>query len=156
MNNPHSSDTIAEDMIRVITQLACTEAHLKTLIEKSIGKLENGLIDVETELQAELDKQKDMKEELVEIAQLRRENMIALYEMYEGDKDYWCMVKHLAQASYTAFEVWQASEDDPVLFNIAINTNKRFVKAVTHFLGVEITECAACLGDLLKAKGETE
>lgn len=154
MKNPHSSDTMAEDLIRVISQLTCTEGHLKTLLEKANAELENGLIDVEDEkeLEKQLAKIDVIRGELIETAQLRRKSMAKLFDMYEGDKDWWCMVKHLSSASYTAFEVWQASDDDPELLQIAIDTNKRFVTALTGFLGVEITDCAACFGDLMKAK----
>lgn len=154
MRNPNSSDTMAEDLMRVITQLVCAEGHLKTLLEKSNAELENGLIDVEDEkvLENQLGKIEIIKGELIDTAQLRRKSMKKLFDMYEGDPTWWCMVKHLASASYTAFEVWQASSDDPELLAIAIETNKRFVTALTVFLGTEVTECAACFGDILKAK----
>lgn len=154
MKNPNSSDTMAEDLIRVITQLACAEGHLKTLMEKANAELENGLIDVEDEkeLEKQLFKIEVIKGELTDTAQTRRQSMKKLFDMYDGDPTWWCMVKHLASASYTAFEVWQASDDDPELLKIAIDTNKRFVTALTMFLGMEVTECASCLGDMMKAK----
>ena len=154
MRNPNSSDTMAEDLIRVITQLTCAEGHLKTLLEKATAELENGLIDVENEdeLEKQLFKIDVIKSEIGDAAQIRRKSMKKLFDMYDGDPTWWCMVKHLASASYTAFEVWQASDDDPELLAIAIDTNKRLVTAITMFLGMEITDCSSCLGDMIKAK----
>lgn len=157
MKNNHSSDTLAEDLIRSFQQLICSEGHIKTLIEKTSAELENGIIDSENpaELNKAMDKLDNLNTELSEIADLRRRMMVNLYEMYggKGDKTYWCQVKHLASASYTAFEVYQASDDDPMWYEIALETNKQFIKALTHFIGVEVTTCASCFGDMLK--GET-
>lgn len=158
MKNKHSSDTIAEDMIRTFTQLVCAEGHLKTLIEKKSAELENGIIDIDNpeELNKALDLLEQYPQELNEIAEIRRAVMVKLFNMYEGDKTYWCQVKHLASASYTAFECYQASDDDAELLNMALEINKQFIKAMTHFLGVEITTCAACFGDFLKGEKEED
>jgi hypothetical protein len=72
--------------------------------------------------------------------------------MFDGDKDAWCLVKHLGIGAMTAFEAWQASDDDPELLDLWIDSNKAFTKAVTRFLGAEVGDCAACLSDFLKAK----
>lgn len=156
MENKNSTSGIGEDIIRSIAQLGSAEMHLKTLIEKSDAELANGMVDVENpeELNAHLDKLRAYTEEIIEVAQLRRETMLYLYDMYRGDKDMWCMVKHLAIANMTIFEAWQASDNDPALYDLAIRTNKSFVKAITRFIGAEVTDCASCLSDMLKAKGE--
>lgn len=156
MENKNSTSGIGEDIIRGIAQLGSAEMHLKTLIEKAEAELENGIVDVENpdEVNAHIEKLRDYTEEIIEIAQLRRETMLYLYEMYEGDKDAWCLVKHLAIANMTIFEAWQASDSDPKLYSLAIKTNKSFVKAITRFLGAEVTDCSSCLSDFLKAKGE--
>lgn len=159
MKNRNSSDTMAEDLIRVFQQLACSEGHLKTLWEKATAEMENGIIDVDDPdvLDKQLDKIDSIQEEINDVAQLRRETMLALYNLYEGgDKTYWCMVKHLATAAYTAFEVYQASDDDPELLDYSKRCNEQFVKALSHFLGVEVTTCAACFGDALKAQEEKQ
>lgn len=62
------------------------------------------------------------------------------------------MVKHASGAMYTMFESWQASERDEELLSMAIQINKMFIKALTCFLGVEITECSSCFSDILKAE----
>ena len=41
--------------------------------------------------------------------------------------------------------------DDPELMRLAYESYKAFAKAVTRFLGVEISECASCLSDSLRA-----
>lgn len=152
MENKHATDGLAEDLIRSFIQIASAEMHTKTLLEKRISELENGLINFEQELEAQLKKISELKEELHILAQLRRDDMLYLYELYGsiGDKEKWCTVKHLAIAMMTAFEAWQASESDEYLLTAAIEKNKLLLKALTQFLGVEITECAACFADILK------
>lgn len=149
MKNPHSSDGIAEDMIRSITQLACAELHTKTLIEKTTAELENGMVDLE-EANAKAELLVQLEEELEMQAELRRSAMIKLFGMYQGDKAFWCEVKHLATASFTLFEAYQASDRDEELYQMWLESNKLFVRAMTHFLGIEITECAACFADALR------
>lgn len=154
MENKHSSDGIAEDMIRAFVQTGCAEIHAKTLLEKYQAQLENGLIDVTDPdvVQGQLEKIDDTVQEIASLAQLRRGIMLRLFEMYDGDKDYWCEVKHTSISAMCLFEAWQASDDDAELLNLAIEANKRFVKALTRFLGVPITECSACFSDYLKAQ----
>ena len=94
----------------------------------------------------------DTIEEINDLASSRRAIMLRLFEMYDGDKDYWCIVKHTSLAAFEAFEAYQASDDDTTLLNLALEANKRFIRALTHFLGVEITSCAACFADAIKAK----
>ncbi|MGX7263707.1 hypothetical protein [Enterococcus crotali] len=152
MKNKHSTDGIAEDLIRSFVQVASAEMHAKTLLEKRVSELENGLIDLETELELQLQKIVEYKEEITSLAELRRADMLYLFELYgrRGDKEKWCTVKHLAIAMMTAFEAWQASAGDEALLSAALAKNKLFIKALTQFLGVEVTECAACFADIIK------
>lgn len=152
--NIHSSDSAAEDLIRAFVQVGCSESHLKTLLEKAVSELENGLIEVENPevLKAHTEKIEEITEEISLTADLRRRMMLKLFEMYDGDKSYWCVIKHMGIASYTAWEVYQASDEDPDLLQMALDSNKRFIKALSRFLGTEIVECSACFGDLLRAK----
>ena len=147
-------DGIAEDLIRSIVQLSCSELHAKTLYEKYTAELENGLID--TENQEVVDKQIEKIDsallDLNELAQLRRKAMLQLYGLFDGNKDYWCQVKHLGAASYCLMECYLASDDDMELLQLAMDANKAFVRAVSQFIGVEITDCAACLSDMLRGK----
>jgi len=154
MENKHSTDGIAEDLIRSFVQIASAEMHTKTLLEKRVSELENGLIDYDKELESQLKKIDELKEEINELAQLRRDDMLYLYELYgsKGDKEKWCSVKHLGIAMMTAFEAWQASDNEEVLLTAALNKNKLFLKAVSQFLGVEVTECASCFSDILKGE----
>ena len=153
MNNPNSSSGIGEDLIRSFVQFGCAEMHYKTLYEKTVAELENGMVDVEDSsvLNEHLAKQDNYLADMNEVAQLRRRTMMALFSLFEGDKDAWCLVKHLGIGAMTLFEAYQASDNDPELLNIAIDANKAFVLAVTRFLGAEISDCAACLSDFLKA-----
>lgn len=150
------SDGTAEDLIRSFVQVGCAENHMKTLVEKYNAQLENGLIDLsDTEaVKKQMEKIADVTEELNNLAELRRGIMLHLLEMYDGDKDYWCLIKHLGVGAMTLLEAYQASDDDAELYSLALEANKRFVNALTHFLGVEITECAACFADSLLAKRE--
>ena len=152
--NIHSTDGIAEDLIRSFVQIAAVEMHAKTLLEKRISELENGLIDLDEKdaLANHLKTITETQQEIFELAQLRREDMLTLFEMYggKGDKEKWCSVKHLGIAMITAFEAWQASDSSEKLLGQAMKKNALFIKALSAFLGVEVTECAACFSDFLK------
>lgn len=157
MKNKDSETGKAEDMLRCIAQLGTTEVHYQTLYFKARAEMENGLIDVtDTEvLNEQMEKIERYQNATQSIADIRRKCMKKLFDMFDGgDKDEWCVIKHLAIAEETAFEVWQASDNDLSLLDIAYDINKQFSKAVSAFCGVEIVECAACLSDELKAKGE--
>lgn len=152
------ADGMAEDLIRAFVQAGCAELHMKTLVEKYNAQVENGLIDLTDNeaVQKQIDKITSATDELNEFAETRRSLMLILKDMYDGDPDYWCVVKHAGLAMYCAFEAYQASEDDQGLYTVYLETNKRFIKALTHFLGVEITDCAACFADILKSKGDVD
>lgn len=148
-------DGTTEDLIRAFQQMACAEGHLKTLIEKYQSELQNGLIDVNDKdiCDQQVEKLNDATDELNDIAELRRAVMLRIMSGYTGaDKNYWCVVKHLAVASYCAFEAYQASDNDAELMNIWLDTDARFVKAMTRWLGTAITSCAACFADILKGE----
>jgi len=142
------SDGASEDLIRAFVQFGCAEGHMKTVLEKLTSGLENGTIEGE-DVAAHIT---DVLDEIDAIAELRRGVMLHLLETYDGDKDYWCTVKHLGVGAYTLFEAYQATGDGKIL-DMAMGANKRFIKALTHFLKTEITECAACFSDIIKAKG---
>lgn len=154
MSRNIQSDGVAEDLIRSFVQVGCAEVHAKTILEKYNAQLENGLIDLNDNkaVLEQTDKITAITDELNNLAELRRGLMLRLFNMYDGDKDYWCLVKHLGIGAYTLFEAYQASEDDPELYTLALEANKRFIYSLTHFLGVEITECAACFADILKSE----
>ncbi len=153
--NLDSSSGAAEDLIRAFVQMGCSELHLKTLYEKTLAEMENGIADMsDPEVRnAYIEKANAYREDIIEASQLRRRMMIRCFEMFDGgDKDVWCMVKHVGISSMCAWETWQASNDDPELLDIAVESNKLFVKYLTRFLGMEITSCASCLSDYLKGK----
>lgn len=152
MRNPNSSDGMAEDLIRSIVQMGCAEVHAKTLYEKTVAELENGLIDIGNDdvVQAQLKKIESIKEELSSYASIRRKAMLYLFGMFNGNKNYWCEIKHLGIAAYTLFEAWEASDNDDDLLDLANEAQKAFTRALCAFLGKEITDCAACFADMIK------
>ena len=152
MRNEMSTSGIGEDMLRSIIQFGCAELHAKTLYEKTRAELENGIIDCEDEtaLKAAIDRMEEFRKDVENYSELRRRSMRALMRMFEGDKDMWCQIKHLGTGAMTMWEAYEASDGDGELLDIAYDANKEFVKAVTRFLGMEITDCAACLSDMLK------
>lgn len=155
MENKHSSDGLAEDLIRAFVQVGCAENHAKTLLEKANSELEEGIIDAENSnaLADQLEKINRLTDETNRLADLRRKMMLKLKELYpDGDHSYWCMVKHLGVGAYTAWEVYQASDDDPDFFNLSLEANKAFIRALSCFIGVEVVECAACFSDILKGE----
>lgn len=148
MLNVHSSDGIAEDMIRAFVQFGSAEMHLKTLVEKTLAKIENPVEnDDQDQLLLDLENYED---QMNAAASMRRKVMLHLYEMYNGNKDAWCLVKHLGIGAMQIFEAYQASDNDHELYGLWMDSNKAFIKALCIFLGVEITECAACFADMLK------
>lgn len=153
--NQYSESGQAEDMIRSYVQFGCAEIHAKTLYEKTIAELNNGLVDVEDNevLQSHLDKAERFREDINSYAKLRRDVMRKLLEMFpNGDRSMWCQAKHLGIGMMTLFEAYQASEDDAELLHMAYEANEAFTNAMSRFLGVEITSCAACLSDILKGE----
>ena len=152
MRNKDSETGMAEDMLRSIVQLGATEIHYQTLYNKARAELENGLIEVENDdiRLAQLDKIERYRSEINDVANVRRRMMKHLFNMFDGNKDAWCLIKHLGIASMTAFEAYQASDNDLDLLDIYYDINREFNKAVADFLGIEITDCAACLSDFLK------
>ena len=143
----------AEDLIRSYIQFGCAEIHAKTLYEKTTAELENGMIDVEDAeaLQSHLDKCEMFKEDINEYASIRRDIMRKLMDMFpNGDKSMWCQAKHLGIGMMTLFEAYQGSDDDVELLHMAYEANKAFTKAMTRFLGIEISDCASCFSDALK------
>ena len=154
MRNDMSTSGIGEDMIRAIIQFGCAELHAKTLYEKTRAELDNGIVDVnDTDtLNKTVEKLDEYRKDVDNYASLRRRSMKALFQMFDGDKDLWCQIKHLGTGAMTMFEAYEASDGDGELLDIAYDANKEFVKAATRFLGMEITECAACFSDMLKGE----
>jgi len=151
--NKHSTDAIAEDVIRSFTQLSANELHLKTLIEKRESELQNDLIDFEkVNYQEFIENLGHLSEELEDVTELRREMMLFVYELYDsiGDKERWCNVKHYAGASITAFEAWQAMPKNDKLYDFWQRSNRLFIGSLSRFLGLEMTECASCFADMIK------
>ena len=150
--NKDSEVGIAEDMIRAFVQFGAAEIHAKGLYEKATAQMENGLIEVENNevLQKHLEKCEQYRIDIDTYANLRRSVMRSLFAMFEGDKDTWCLIKHLGIGAMCIFEAYQASDNDLELLNTAYEANKAFVGAMSRFLGVEVTDCAACFADAMK------
>lgn len=149
----------SEDLLRAIVQMGCAEIHAMGLYYKTIAETENGLVDIDDNevLQKHLEKAEMYREDIEAYATLRRQMSLSLFEMFEGgDKDLWCMVKHLGLSMMQCFEAYENSDNNLELLNLAYEANKAFTKAVTRFLGIEITSCSACLSDSLKGVGKGE
>ena len=151
--NVHSEVGASEDLLRSIVQMSCAEIHAMGLYFKTTAEMENGLIDVSNPeiLQKQLDKADMYQEDIETYGNLRRSMMRSLFDMFDGgDKDMWCMVKHLGLSAMQCFEAYENSDNNLELLNTAYEANKAFTKAVTRFLGIEIGDCSACLSDELK------
>lgn len=153
--NKYSEVGAGEDLLRAIVQMGAAEIHAMGLYYKTQAELENGLIDIEDNevLQKQIEKGEMYREDIETYSDLRRQMMVALKDMVgtdEANKDLWCMVKHLGLAMMQTFEAYENSDNNLELLNIAYEANKAFTKAVTRFLGVEITDCAACFADSMK------
>ena len=146
---------IAEDLIRSYVQFGCAEIHAKSLYEKTIAELNNGLIDVEDAdvRNAHLERAQMFRDDINAYAGLRRDVMRKLLELFpNGDKSMWCQAKHLGIAMMTLFEAYQGSDDDVELLHMAYEANEAFTLAMSRFLGVEITSCSACFADAIKGE----
>ena len=153
--NRDSEIGAGEDLLRAIVQMGAAEIHAMGLYYKTIAEMENGLIDVEDNevLQRHIDKSNMYIEDIETNAVLRRQMNTALKNMVgtdKADKDLWCMVKHLGLSMMQCFEAYENSDNNLELLNLAYEANKAFTKAVTRFLGIEISSCSACLSDALK------
>lgn len=150
--NKYSETGAAEDMIRSFVQFGAAEIHAMNLYYKTTAEMDNGLIDIENNevLQKHLDKAEQYRKDIETYANLRRSVMRSLFEMFDGDKDTWCLVKHLGIGAMTIFEAYEASDNNLELLNLAYEANKAFTEALSRFLGIEITDCAACFADAMK------
>lgn len=154
MKNINAEVGYAEDLVRSLVQFGCAEVHAKTLYEKATAEMENGLIDVTDSdiLNHQLIKVEQYKEDINRYAEIRRGIMRKLQDMFDGDKDMWCQIKHLGVGAYTLYEAYVGSDDDAELLSMAYEANKVFISALTRFLGIEWTDCASCLSDALKGE----
>ena len=155
--NLNSEVGSAEDLLRAIVQMGAAEIHAMGLYYKTTAEMENGLINVDNNevLQKQIEKSEMYREDIETYADLRRRMMSALMEMVgtdEANKDLWCMVKHLGLSMMQTFEAYENSENNLTLLNLAYDANKAFTQAVTRFLGIEISDCAACMSDSLKGE----
>lgn len=153
--NEKSEVGAGEDLLRAIVQMGCAEIHAMGLYYKTTAELENGLVDVDDNevLQKQIEKSEMYREDIETYAVLRRQMTTALQSMVgteDANKDMWCMVKHLGLSMMQCFEAYENSDDNLELLNLAYEANKAFTKAVTRFLGIEISDCSACLSDSLK------
>lgn len=155
--NVNSEVGSAEDLLRAVVQMGAAEIHAMGLYFKTTAEMENGLVNIDDPevLQKQIDKAEMYREDIETYATLRRQMTTALRDMVgteEANKDMWCMVKHLGLSMMQCFEAYENSDNNLELLNLAYEANKAFTKAVTRFLGVEISDCSACLSDALKGR----
>ena len=140
-----------EDIIRAFVNISVAEAHAKTNYEKFISEMENGTIDVDDEkvLEKQLSMMETTQEQLSDICAIRRRIMMRLYEAFPEHNDHeWCMVKHLAIVQNCLFEAYQAGDKESE--RLWLDANEAFTKAMSDFLGMEITPCSSCFSDMIK------
>lgn len=153
--NKASEVGAGEDLLRAIVQMGAAEIHAMGLYFKTVAEMENGLVDVDDNevVRKYLERAEMYREDIETYAVLRRQMTTALKDMVgteDANKDMWCMVKHLGLSMMQCFEAYENSDNNLELLNLAYEANKAFTKAVTRFLGVEISDCAACFSDSLK------
>lgn len=152
MPKPIKGDSGIEDVIRAFVNASVAEVHAKTNYEKAVSEMENGTIDVDNgEVLTEHMKQIDVIHEQMDgLTALRRKIMQYMFDAYNGNEVQWCMVKHLAITQNCLFEAYQASDNDPVIERLWLDANEEFTKAMSDFLGFEVTPCSACFSDMLR------
>lgn len=147
--NKLSSEGLLEDLMRTMVQLTCAELHEKTNIERLNADLELGEINLQ-----EFDElEPDYIANLEQVTALRRTTTKLIFDIAggKGNEKKWCLTKHVGAAMYTAFEAWQASDNDMALYDLYLNINQYFIKVMTEFMGLPVISCASCLTDILKA-----
>lgn len=152
--NKYSTEGMLEDMIRSYVQMCATELHEKTNLERINAELEReGITYAEFEKQEKL-----VLENLESYTQIRRATQKSIFDLAggKGDIHEWCKVKHLAMSMYTMFETYQASDSNMAVYDLYLAINKEFIKTMTKFLGLPITDCSACFTDFLKGSLESE
>ena len=155
--NKNSEVGAGEDLLRAVVQMGAAEIHAMGLYFKATAEMENGLVNVDDPevLQKQIEKAEQYREDIETYAVLRRQMTNALKDMVgteDANKDMWCMVKHLGLSMMQCFEAYENSDNNLELLNLAYEANKAFTKAVTRFLGMEISDCSACLSDALKGE----
>lgn len=153
--NVNSEVGASEDLLRAVVQMGAAEIHAMGLYFKTTAEMENGLVNIDDPevLQKQIEKAEMYREDIETYATLRRQMTTALRDMVgtdEANKDMWCMVKHLGLSMMQCFEAYENSDNNLELLNLAYEANKAFTKAVTRFLGIEITDCASCMSDSMK------
>ena len=153
--NDFSEVGASEDLLRAVVQMGAAEIHAMGLYFKTTAEMENGLVNIDDPevLQKQIEKAEMYREDIETYATLRRQMTTALKDMVgtdEANKDMWCMVKHLGLSMMQCFEAYENSDNNLELLNLAYEANKAFTKAVTRFLGIEISDCASCLSDAMK------
>ena len=145
--NSNSEVGAAEDLLRAVVQMGAAEIHAMGLYFKTTAEMENGLVNIDDPevLQKQIEKAEMYREDIETYATLRRQMTTALKDMVgteEANKDMWCMVKHLGLSMMQCFEAYENSDNNLELLNLAYEANKAFTKAVTRFLGIEISSCS--------------
>lgn len=153
--NKESEVGSAEDLLRAVVQMGAAEIHAMGLYFKTVAEMENGLVDVDDNevVRKYLERAEMYREDIETYAVLRRQMTTALKDMVgteDANKDMWCMVKHLGLSMMQCFEAYENSDNNLELLNLAYEANKAFTKAVTRFLGIEITDCSSCFSDAMK------
>lgn len=159
--NKDSSVGITEDLLTNIMHLCASEYHLNILIRKYEDQITFWYNDGMPEFQSAEDLDnivinegiiKDCVETLSNITVQRRNAMKLLKSQANenGNKDMWCLLKHMLTATVTAFEVWQVNLLDEHTKRIFIDQSRATNQVIAMFLGYEVTPCSACLTDQMK------
>ena len=160
--NKNSSSGVAEDALRAIREARALENHQFTLMMELDSKWKDSLnadeLDTDA-LERVMEDVRESVEDMLKISQIRRKRMKYATDIFnnKGDEKKWCSIKHVLGLIESTFEIWQA-DPTPENFEDLVDVNELTIKFITKWLGVEITSCAACFGDILKAteRGEVD
>lgn len=142
-------DSGTEDIIRAFVNASVAEAHAKTNYEKLISELEQGTVDTDDDevLARQMERVENTLEQLKSLCRIRRNIMMRLFDSSPGNENEWCMIKHLAITENCLFEAFQAGGDCERLW---LDAHEEFIKAMSDFLGMEITPCSSCFSEMIK------
>ena len=145
------------DLALSIAQDCADEWHSRDYIQGLESELESVDEKEMPALHEKLKKQiEEEKEEWLDGVKLRRRKMDVL-GIQSPNYDYHkrCTLKHRATAYVEAVETYQASPQD-INYVVLVKSEKRFFRALSKFMGMEITDCGRCLSDQLNVEQSKE
>lgn len=155
--NHQSSIGLTEETLNTLMNAVAFEYHQKINHDKFTSILKYERYESEEERLKYEDLLNESDELLRMGTEFRRNTMRILTSLSDEENDHlWCSVKHIAEASISAFESWQVDLDNETLrynydFSVQI-----FNYTISSFLGFAPVPCSACFADMMQNKEQMD